>query len=411
MYNQVSGTAMGTKFAPPYACLTIGFLEETKLFPVILKKYFDAQTCIYIRNNYLRYMDDGFIILPTKIDFEVLKQAMNEMHPEIKFTMERGKSKSNNTESINFLDIEVILTDNKIITTDIYYKDTNPHDYLNYHSAHPSHTKDAIPFNLAKRIIVFVSEEEQIEYRLRELENWLLKCEYPLGKIRQAFHRAKLQGPAPQRKKDNIPLVTTYHPNLNFKHMIKTISNLLKNISEPNTKDKFKNISPMLAFKQPPNLSSILTKAKFSSINQPRFQSIPGIKLCSNNRCKLCKLYLQPVNSFETANGTVWNIKSEITCESKNVIYFLSCNSCNGITNYIGQTTNLRNRMNNHISESRTGISTCNFPKHVFSCATSTHSFQEPFFKIFAFMKLTDSRLLLSYENKLFKAGHAVMNS
>ena len=32
MYNQFSQTAMGTKFAPPYAFLTIGYQEETKLF-------------------------------------------------------------------------------------------------------------------------------------------------------------------------------------------------------------------------------------------------------------------------------------------------------------------------------------------------------------------------------------------
>ena len=32
MYRQVKGTAMGPDFAPPYACLTIGFLEETKMF-------------------------------------------------------------------------------------------------------------------------------------------------------------------------------------------------------------------------------------------------------------------------------------------------------------------------------------------------------------------------------------------
>ena len=36
MYKQVTGTAMGTKFAVVYACLTVDYLEETKLFPVIL---------------------------------------------------------------------------------------------------------------------------------------------------------------------------------------------------------------------------------------------------------------------------------------------------------------------------------------------------------------------------------------
>ena len=41
MYLQLLGTAMGTKCAPPYACLTIGYLEETKLFTQELPKYFN----------------------------------------------------------------------------------------------------------------------------------------------------------------------------------------------------------------------------------------------------------------------------------------------------------------------------------------------------------------------------------
>ena len=31
-YHQLQGTGMGVDFAAPYACLTIGYLEETKLF-------------------------------------------------------------------------------------------------------------------------------------------------------------------------------------------------------------------------------------------------------------------------------------------------------------------------------------------------------------------------------------------
>ena len=52
MYKQVSGTAMGTKFAPPYACLTIGCLEETRLFPKILKNYSTDSICLYIKDNF-----------------------------------------------------------------------------------------------------------------------------------------------------------------------------------------------------------------------------------------------------------------------------------------------------------------------------------------------------------------------
>ena len=130
---------MGTKFAPPYACLTIGYLEETRLFPKILKNYFTDSICLYIKDNLFHYMDDGFIALAQNIDAISLKNALNDLHPSIKFTIETAKIKSNTTESLNFLDIEVILNNGKFVSTDIFYKETNPHDYLNFHSAHPKH--------------------------------------------------------------------------------------------------------------------------------------------------------------------------------------------------------------------------------------------------------------------------------
>ena len=41
MYGQLLGTAMRAKCAPPYASLTVGYLEETKLFTNKLPKYFN----------------------------------------------------------------------------------------------------------------------------------------------------------------------------------------------------------------------------------------------------------------------------------------------------------------------------------------------------------------------------------
>ena len=164
-----------------------------------------------------------------------------------------------------------------------------------------------------------------------------------------AFHRAKVQGPAPEKcKQDVLPLVTTYYPCLQFKNMMKTIRSLLNNFTHNETKRKFENTKTVLALKQPRNIKSLLTSSKFSSQPRTSNKATPGIHSCNNSRCKLCKSYLQPVDSFTTANNTIWNIRSHITCHSKNIVYFLSCNLCQGRTNYIGQTTNLRNRMNNH---------------------------------------------------------------
>ena len=61
MLNQVFGTAMGTKCAPLYVCLTLGYQEETKHFTQGLLKYFSIEECELIKEVFKRYMDDGFI--------------------------------------------------------------------------------------------------------------------------------------------------------------------------------------------------------------------------------------------------------------------------------------------------------------------------------------------------------------
>ena len=100
---------MDTKFAPSYACLTIGFLEETLLFPVALSKYFSQHSCKYIEANFFRYMNDAFISLTEDLDPNLLQHALNEFNPSIKLTMEKGEKDADSIESLNFLDIKILL--------------------------------------------------------------------------------------------------------------------------------------------------------------------------------------------------------------------------------------------------------------------------------------------------------------
>ena len=73
-----------------------------------------------------------------------------------------------------------MLHDDGRIETDVHYKLTNSHNYLNFSSFHPTHCKENIPYNLAKRIIIFVTDSEKMEFRLKELQNCLLKGGYHL---------------------------------------------------------------------------------------------------------------------------------------------------------------------------------------------------------------------------------------
>ena len=49
IFNQIFGTPMGTKCAPPYVCLTIGYQGDTKLFTQELPKHFSNAECILIK--------------------------------------------------------------------------------------------------------------------------------------------------------------------------------------------------------------------------------------------------------------------------------------------------------------------------------------------------------------------------
>ena len=391
----------------------MGFLEETKFYPQ-LQYHFDPDTYEQLVRLYFRYMDDGIIPLPKKVDVDLFKSILQSMDENIEFTFEEARKVIQNSvlyKISDYLDISLIVREDGYVATDVFYKETNSHDYLPYDSHHPQHTLDNIPFNLAKRIIVFCSESEREEYRLKELKQWLLRCGYPEGLIDKKFHNAKLQGPAPKPRdfQEVIPLVSTYYSNYDSKHITETANSLLKNCKSEHLRNVFGDCKVILSLKQPPNLLTQLTRAEFVSTPEQIVQQKKGLFKCMGGRCELCRLnYIQQCESFTTSNGVIWNIKSHINCNSKNVVYFLKCTTCE--ETYTGQTNNLRLRMNGHKSGARLGTNSDIFDKHVFKCRKRKQIDSEPLFLIYAFLTLKDSRLLLSYESYFHSLKFDTMN-
>lgn len=73
---------------------------------------------------------------------------------------------------------------------------------LNYFGKYQEHTKQNLPYNLAKCIIAFLSDNQKMNERLSEIKMWLLLCSYPLEIIEKAISRTELEGAAP-KKEDN----------------------------------------------------------------------------------------------------------------------------------------------------------------------------------------------------------------
>ena len=133
--KQKRGTAIGTKFAPPYSILFMAELKEEILRKAEFKPYL-----------WWRYNDDIFFLC--EHGEEKLKRFIdniNKMHPSIKFTADWSKT------SIHFLDVTLFITEG-IIETDLNVKPKDSHQYLLSSSCHPFYCKKGITYSQALRL-------------------------------------------------------------------------------------------------------------------------------------------------------------------------------------------------------------------------------------------------------------------
>ena len=172
--QQISGTAIGTKFAPPYACIFMNdletkFLEGQHLQPLV----------------WSRYIDDIFLIWTH--GEESLKKflaELNDFNQYIKFTYEYS------AKNIPFLDLKVGLKDGKI-TTDLHVKPTDRHQYLHFSSAHPNHTKRSLVFSQTFRMSRLCSNESDFERNKEKMRSWFAKRQYPEKMIDSEIRKVK----------------------------------------------------------------------------------------------------------------------------------------------------------------------------------------------------------------------------
>ena len=106
--------------------------------------------------------------------------ALNKKHPTIKFTTEWSKTQ------INFLDVAVSLENGKI-TTDLYVKPTDTHQYLHSSSCHPYNCKKGIIHSQTLHLNRICSHSISFDRMCNELERWLLEKGYKKRKCGNKF--------------------------------------------------------------------------------------------------------------------------------------------------------------------------------------------------------------------------------
>ena len=161
LWQQKIGTAMGTKVAPTYACLFMGWLEGE-----LLKTWSGEKPYLW-----RRYIDDIFFLWHGTVDeLELFINHLNSQHSHIKFTATYDE----NLKSIPFLDMQVTINREGFIQTDLFKKDTAKCQYLLPSSCHPAHITRNIPYSLAYRLLRICSSEQDFNKRIEELRQDLL---------------------------------------------------------------------------------------------------------------------------------------------------------------------------------------------------------------------------------------------
>ena len=252
---------------------------------------------------------------------------------------------------------------------------------------------------------MFCSNENTERQRLTEMKEHLIESKYPI--IERGFRNARLQGPANKPNNNNITFVTRYATNYDSRHVTRRAQKLLNECRNDKLKDVFKDTKVTLALQQQPNILRLLTSTVFNSSNEIKLPN--GFYKCDDVRCLICKRYIQECTYFYTSNNVKWEIKERIDCHAKCTLYYLKCLICH-VETYTGKTNVLRSRVNNHISDIRTGNSTDRFDIHVYNCRRMYNCTQEPYFALYAFMTVPHESMLVSYENYLHSKGFDTMN-
>ena len=409
--RQTLGCAMGSHKSPPYASLAVGYVEKETYERLRLTK--GDEYANYVRTMLRRFLDDIFLKWKLSLgDPNDLFETLNNIDNRIKFTMESGRK-------IPFLDVHFELSPSGSLSTDIYYKQTDTHNFVQFGSFHPRKTLTNIPYSLARRICIIVSDTTTRDFRLNELKSFLLRKKYPEGVIDSGISRAKqlnrteiLREVETTDSQESNDINFVFTNNCQNPKVLDLVRDSLKILTpSERMKSVMHNKKIVAARRQPRNMRSLLFCPRFDSTTPIKGSVIPCRKdpsrtLTRGRPCKCCDLLSECTHITFHGTTTPFEIRHNFTCDSKNVIYAITCGGCG--QNYIGKT---EREVRQRCGEYRLAIENKKFTQgvheHIFNCGNGNFV-MTPFFKIHNNNR--DSQTILAYETLFIKKFQPQLN-
>ena len=135
-YRQIFGSVMGNLISPILSNIVMEDLKTECIKKLNIKP-----------TLYFRYVDDIILCIPSNSTNHILN-IFNEYDKNLQFTVELSENKN-----ISFLDLKIIIDNQRYFITNWYEKPTFSGRYLNYNSHHPHNNKIAIIYCLVDRAI------------------------------------------------------------------------------------------------------------------------------------------------------------------------------------------------------------------------------------------------------------------
>ena len=154
---------------------------------------------------------------------------INSFHSTIKFTADWSKGK------VNIFDVEVTLN-NSVLSTDLFVKPTDTHQFFDPTSCYPYRCKKGIPFSQTLRIC---SDNINFDKRCNELESWLLEkgcsekmVRKQISRVREHSRGRLLKKVKSESNQNKLIFNSTYHP------VFQNVRNILQELHILLTPDK-----------------------------------------------------------------------------------------------------------------------------------------------------------------------------
>ena len=178
-WHQLTGTAMGTPPAPPYATLYYAVHEET-----LLEEFHD--NLFY----YKRFIDDIFGIW-------IITDPINDASTWQRFCQRLNDfglqwEVNDRSHSVNFMDLTITMINNSLSTT-LYEKAINPYLYIPPHSAHPPGVLTGLIYGNVHRIYTLCSDSVEQKRLLSQFYQRLIVRGYKQSAISPLFIKAAIR--------------------------------------------------------------------------------------------------------------------------------------------------------------------------------------------------------------------------